>query len=131
MFSQTCILHHGCKLSLKHTFMSLKNIICLFSLMCPSKTLPQVLTISYSRSEDITHFLQAMLFENLLFPAERGKDYEAEKMTKIKLSQVLINPTIYTNKLFCCKLWPCKQNYLTTVFFKVIQFSLETFQNII
>ena len=106
MFSQTYILHHGCKLSLKHTFVSLKNIICLFSLMCPSKTLPQVLTISYSRSEDITHFLQAMLFENLLFPAERGKDYEAEKMTKIKLPQVLINPTIFATYSF---LWSVLQ----------------------
>ena len=39
----------------------------------------------HSRQEEITHFPQTMLFENLFFPAESGKDYEAEKMTKIKL----------------------------------------------
>ena len=60
----------------------------------------------YSRQEDITHFPQAMIFENLLFPAERGKDYEAEKITKIKLSQVLINPTIFATYSF---LWSVLQ----------------------
>ena len=52
---------------------------------CPQAKLSPRFYHYHSRKEEITHFPQAMLFENLFFPAESGKDCEAEKMTKIKL----------------------------------------------
>ena len=63
----------------------LKSWICLVLLMSPSKTLPQILIITYhSRQGEITHFPQCF-FKIYFSPSERGKDYEPEKMSKIKL----------------------------------------------
>ena len=62
---------------LKNTFVS-QNIGSVYFCSCT-----QAPTSSYhyhARQEEITHFPQAMLFEK----AGCGKDYEAEKMTKIK-----------------------------------------------
>ena len=67
---------------LKNTFVS-QNIESIYFCSCPQA--PAGSHHYHSRQEEITHFPQAMLFENLFFPAECEKEYEAEKMTKIKL----------------------------------------------
>ena len=64
---------HGVKITEKYTVS--QKIEFVYFCSCPQVTAPP----------QITHFSQTMLFENLFFPAESGKDYEAEKMTKIKL----------------------------------------------
>ena len=54
--------------------------------MSPSKTLPRILSSSLQTGGNNPFSPKKMLFENLFFPTESGKDYEAEKMTKIKLA---------------------------------------------
>ena len=75
---------HGVKITEKYTVS--QKIEFVYFCSCPQVTAPPPGSYHYhSRQEEITHFSQTMLFENLFFPAESGKDYEAEKMTKIKL----------------------------------------------
>ena len=88
----------GVKITRKY-ICELKSSICLFLLMSPSKTLPQILIITTPGRRKLPVSPKQCFFKIYFSPAERGKDYEAEKMNKIKLrecwSQVLINSTIF------------------------------------
>ena len=87
---------HGIKITGKYIFES-KNWIIHFYSFSQAKLFPRFY-YRHSRQKEITHFPRTTFFENLFFPSRKGEDYEAEKMTKIKLaywSQVLINPTIF------------------------------------
>ena len=88
---------------LKNTFVSQK-IESVYFCSCPqAKHCPRFLSLSLQN--EITHFPQTMLFENLFFPAESRKDYEAEKMTKVKLVTGFDKPHHLCNLfsfLFCC-----------------------------
>ena len=75
---------HGVKITEKKTFVSQK-IKAVYFFSCPqAKLSPRFLSLSFQPG-GTNPFPPTMLFQNLFFPAERGKDYEAEKLTKIKL----------------------------------------------
>ena len=54
---------------------------------CPqAKT---ILTIT-RRQNEIIHLSQTVVYEDLFFTSRKGKDYGAEKMTKLKTVRVLV-----------------------------------------
>ena len=75
---------HGAKITEKYICESKKLNLFIFAHVLKENS-PPGSYYYHSRQEGITHFPKTMLFENLYFLAESGKDYEAEKMTKIKL----------------------------------------------
>ena len=82
---------------LENIFLSQKTELFIFT-HASKQNFPPGFYYRHSRQKEITHFPRTTFFENLFFPSRKGEDYEAEKMTKIKLaywSQVLINPTIF------------------------------------
>ena len=73
--------------------------------MFPNKILPQTLVITTPGVWKLPISPQTMFFFKIFFSLEeRVKDYEAEKLTKIKLrecwAQVLINSTIFATFTF-------------------------------
>ena len=66
---------------LEDTFVS-KKIVTVHFCSCPQAKL-------FPMQKEIAHFTKTVFSENLFSPAERGEDYGAEKMTKIKLVRAL------------------------------------------
>ena len=89
---------------LANTFVSQK-IECLFLVMPPSKTLPQVFIITPPpRQKEITHSSWTAFSQDLFFLGKKGgEDYGVEKITKIKPTRLL--PTSFDKFRHLCNLY--------------------------
>ena len=97
-FFQTCISLtmidekfqiHGVKITGKYICES-KNWIWSFLLMHSSKTFLQIFIITNPRRSNLPVSSKQRFLKIYFSPAERGEDYGAEKIIKIKLARILV-----------------------------------------
>ena len=77
-----------------------KSWICSFLPISPNKTSPYVLISTPKAKGNYPFSLNRIFWKSFFLPAEGGKDYGAEKITKIKLVRVLVT-SIYKFHHLC------------------------------
>ena len=98
-FCQTCILHHvlvKMVLRLLENAFVIQNIESIHFYSCPKQRSHRFLSLP-PRENEITHFPQALFFQNLFLPTERGErkeTMELQKWPKLNIVRVLATSVV-------------------------------------